>query len=307
MRLRQHGRRAAPVWEECGEPGPNDSFFHDIAFADLEAGPYTFQVRAIDVVGNADQTPAPVPAYEFGVEAEPETTIGTVTPDMGPDLQTDSTTVSFTFSGTGVSFECALDSATFTPCASPATYNDVPYGTHLFRVQAVAEFGTRDQTPAEFEWESGFLTPPDVTITSAPATGTTSTTATFEFGSSDPEATFLCTLDGVGPKPVRLAASTYTARRPASRTRTRSRSWPRSRTCSSTASPREHSGRSPTTTAPETVLLAPLPADPSAERGRLPFTGTDDGTPTGEARASSARSTALRPFEPCSSPRTLSS
>ena len=53
---------AAAVWESCGEPGADDSFFHDIAYADLTAGPYTFQVRALDVVGNADASPAPVPA-----------------------------------------------------------------------------------------------------------------------------------------------------------------------------------------------------------------------------------------------------
>ena len=143
------------------------------------------------------------------IEAEPETTIAAVAPDMGPDLQTDTTSVAFTFSGSGVSFECALDSVAFTPCSSPMTYNDVPYGTHLFQVKAVAQFGTRDLSPAEFAWESGFLTAPDVTITSAPpATGSNSSAATFEFSSTDQDASFLCMLDGVGPLPFNGSSHT---------------------------------------------------------------------------------------------------
>ena len=39
------------MWEECGEPWANDSFFHDIVFADYLGSPgnYTFQVRALDL------------------------------------------------------------------------------------------------------------------------------------------------------------------------------------------------------------------------------------------------------------------
>ncbi|HEV2951524.1 MAG TPA: hypothetical protein VGZ51_05435, partial [Actinomycetota bacterium] len=137
------------VWEECGEPAANDSFFHDIAYADLTEGEYTFQVRALDIAGNHDVTPAPEPAYEFVVEGEPETTILSVTPDMGVDLETTSTSVTFTFSGTGGSFLCALDTTVFSECTSPQEYTNVPYGEHLFQIMAVGEFGTPDSTPAE--------------------------------------------------------------------------------------------------------------------------------------------------------------
>jgi hypothetical protein len=87
----------APVWEECGEPGANDSFFHEIAYADLTAGPYTFQVRAVDVAENVDQTPDPVPGYEFVNEAEPETTITSVEPDITASGETTSREITFTF------------------------------------------------------------------------------------------------------------------------------------------------------------------------------------------------------------------
>ena len=51
-----------PVWEECGEPAANDSFFHEIVFEDYlgSAGDYTFQVRALDFAGQRGATPAPV-------------------------------------------------------------------------------------------------------------------------------------------------------------------------------------------------------------------------------------------------------
>jgi parallel beta-helix repeat protein len=290
-----------PVWEECGEPGPNDSFFHDIAFADLTAGPYSFQVRAVDVAENRDQTPVPSPGYHFAVEPEPETTIASVTPDMGPDLQTDSTTVSFTFSGTGVSFECALDSATFTPCTSPATYNDVPYGPHLFRVQAVAEFGTRDQTPAEFEWESGFLTAPDVAITDAPTTGTTATAASFEFSSTDPDATFLCTIDSVGPVPC-VTGVDYTVQAGVEHTFAVLATKPHLLV---EGEPVEHIWTVTDSTAPETTFVDPLPPLQTTEEVVFSFAGEDPGgTPTAELSFECSLDGGA--WEACSSPRTLS-
>ncbi len=290
-----------PVWEECGEPGPNDSFFHDVALADLEAGPYTFQVRALDIVGNADQSPAPATAHEFVVEAEPETTIGTVTPDMGLELQTDSTSVSFAFTGSGVSFECALDSASFTPCSSGVTYNDVPYGTHLFRVQAVAQFGTRDQTPAEFEWESGILTPPDVSLDGAPTSGTESTTASFDFSSTDPEATFLCTLDGVGPNPCASGVA-YTVQAGVEHTFEVMSTKPH---LLIEGEPIEHIWTVNDATDPDTLFIDPLPAAIGAEEVVFNFAGSDPGgTPTEEL--SFECSLDGLPFEPCSSPETLS-
>ena len=258
----------APVWEECGEPAAADSFQHDIAFADLASGPYTFQVRALDVVGNADASPAPAPAYAFVVEAEPETTIATVVPDMAPDFQTEATAVTFTFSGTGVSFECALDSVTFTPCTSPAEYTGVPYGTHLFRVQAVAPLGTRDQSPAEFEWESGFLTAPDVTITSAPATGETATTATFEFGSTDPAATFLCSLDGAPPVAC-ASPQEYTGLLAGAQNPHTFEVVATKANLLVEGVPATHEWTIADAGEPETQLLAPLPAESERDRRRV--------------------------------------
>jgi parallel beta-helix repeat protein len=291
------------VWEECGEPGPDDSFVHELELAELEAGPYTFRVRAVDLAGNTDATGAPVPPYQFAVEAEPETTIGTVSPDMGVDLQTDATSMTFTFSGTGTSFECALDSTLFTPCSSPKTFTGVPYGEHLFRVQAVAPLGTRDQTPAEFEWASGFLTPPDVTITSAPALPTTSTSAAFEFESSDPDAAFLCTLDGVGPTPCESGVS-YAGLLAGEQNAHTFEVVATKANLLVDGEPALFEWTIADATAPETTLLPPLPLDPSANAAEFAFTGTDNGTLT-ENLEYECRLDA-EPFEPCSPPWQLS-
>ncbi|MDZ5622522.1 right-handed parallel beta-helix repeat-containing protein [Nocardioides sp. HM23] len=306
----------APVWEGCGEPAAGDSFFHEIAFEDyLESpGDYTFQVRGVDLAGNADETPVPQPAYEFTIEGEPETAIDTVTPAIAePDLETTSTTVTFTFSGTGASFLCRLDSETgpFVECPGgapgQATYTDVPYGEHAFEVAAVGEHGTLDSTPALFEWVSGTNVAPDVTInqaTAPPATGGTATTGTIEFSSTDPQATFLCVLDG-GPELPCISPITYT-NLPAGEqnphafevTATRADLLP-----SVPLNTALHEWVIADEAAPEARLLEPLPTDPSADEVTFTFTGSDNGTTAAnlefECRLDGGE------WIPCSSPHTI--
>ena len=87
------------------------------AYSALAAGEHTFAVRAIDAAGNVDATPA---TRTFTVDTTaPNTTI-----DSGPTGTIGVATATFTFSSseTGSTFECRLDTATFTACASPQTY-----------------------------------------------------------------------------------------------------------------------------------------------------------------------------------------
>ena len=159
----------------------------------------------MDDLDNADPSPA---SYASTPEGEPEPTILS-----GPPAETDATAATFTFTSdqAGATFECALDGATtFTPCPSPVTFTDVPYGAHELLVRAVSPLGTQvDLTPAEYAWASGDLTPPVVTILAGPAATTLDTTATFTFSADDPEAQFQCSLDGL---PLAFCASpaTYT-------------------------------------------------------------------------------------------------
>ena len=138
-----------------------------LEYTNLPAGPHRLQVRATDSAGNVDSTPA---SYAWVVEAAPETTIVSVEPDMGPDLQTERTSATFWFSADqpGVRFECALDGAVFQTCTSPVDYTGLAQGAHDFEVQAIGAAGNVDPSPATYGWEIGDLTPPVVSITAGP-------------------------------------------------------------------------------------------------------------------------------------------
>jgi hypothetical protein len=173
-------------YEECEPPLELDG---------LADGEHTLRVRAVDPSLVPDSTPA---EFTWVIEAAPETALSTA---GLPPLETESSSETFTFGSpsANASFECAFDTTTFTPCSSPHTITDIPHGDHEFQVRAKSPAGSVDQTPEIHEWTSGDITPPVVTLLSTPSTD--STTATFTWQSDDPEAQFLCTLDGA-PDPV---------------------------------------------------------------------------------------------------------
>jgi hypothetical protein len=109
----------------------------------LADGSHTFDVRAIDVYGLADPTPA---SRTFTVDTvPPDTTIG-----GGPTgASNDPTpTFSFTSSQPGSSFECKVDSGSYAACSSPNTTAYLADGPHTFSVLATAPAGNPDPTPA---------------------------------------------------------------------------------------------------------------------------------------------------------------
>ncbi len=159
-------------------------------YTGLQQGSHTFQVRAIDAVGNADPTPA---SRTWIVDTvAPDTTIAS-----GPSGPTASTSATFTFSSpeSGVTFQCQLDSASgFATC--PAGYTGLQQGAHTLQVRAIDAAGNVDPTPATRSWTVDTV-PPDTTITGGPSGATASTSATFTYTSSEPAgATFQCALDG---------------------------------------------------------------------------------------------------------------
>jgi hypothetical protein len=125
------------------------------------SGTHGFQVRAWDLAGNLDLTPA---SHTWTVVAAdttpPETTI-----TSGPSSPTTSTGATFTFTSSeaGPSFECALDGAAFSACASPASYT-VGIGSHALQVRARDGAGNLDQSPASYPWT--VEAPPPGTCTS---------------------------------------------------------------------------------------------------------------------------------------------
>ncbi len=166
------------------------------AYSGLADGSHTFDVSAVDAMGNVDPSPA---SYTWTV-----TTADTTPPETqitsGPADPTDSSTAVFEFSSDdpNATFLCSLDAAAFATCTSPTAYSGLADGSHTFDVSAVDAMGNVDPSPASYTWTvtTADTTPPETQITSGPADPTDSSTAVFEFSSDDPNATFLCSLDG---------------------------------------------------------------------------------------------------------------
>jgi CSLREA domain-containing protein len=145
---------AGDVTFQCSlDGGAFDPCPSPAVFPNLAIGPHTLAVRAVDLSGNVDTTPA---TYSWAIQAAPggapDTTI-----DKAPNNVTVDTAASFEFRSTmgGSTFECSLDGATFAACASPKVYTGLAVGDHQFRVRAVAPGGTPDPAPANHQWTIG--------------------------------------------------------------------------------------------------------------------------------------------------------
>jgi hypothetical protein len=182
-----------------------------VSFTGLADGPHTFQVRATDGLGNVDPTPA---SFSWTVDTgAPNTTIG-----AGPQDPVNSGDATFEFTGddgagSGVAgFECALDGAPFTKCASPASLTGLADGPHTFAVRALDATGNADPTPAAYSWtiDTALLT---VTVEQAAgqADPTGAAPVTFVVTFSKPVADFAAAAvdlsGGTAPGPLRAAVS----------------------------------------------------------------------------------------------------
>ncbi|RYU15268.1 FG-GAP-like repeat-containing protein [Nocardioides iriomotensis] len=131
-------------------------------YSGLTAGAHSFQVRAVDLVGNVD----PTPEYQGFQVSAPDTVI-----TGGPTGTVRSDTASFAFdSGTtsAAGFQCQWDGGLWTACTSPATKYGLAAGPHTFGVRAVSTYGVADPFPATRSWT--VETPADVAVsTTGPA------------------------------------------------------------------------------------------------------------------------------------------
>ncbi|WP_404391910.1 right-handed parallel beta-helix repeat-containing protein [Humibacillus xanthopallidus] len=161
-------------------------------YTGIGVGAHTFAVQATDAAGNVQPNWT---EWEWTVvtAVAPTTTL-----TSAPTGSTTSTTATFAFAtnepGT---FECSVDAAAYAACTSPLTLTGLAAGDHTFAVRAIDLAGNRDASPATASWTitTPDTTPPSTTGTAGPSGTTTSTTATFEFASSEPGSTFECALD----------------------------------------------------------------------------------------------------------------
>jgi hypothetical protein len=177
----------AGSWKTCTSPKK---------YSRLARDDHTFSVRATDAAGNTDATPA---TSEWTVQAS-DTTAPDTSITGEPNSPTTSTSASLSFAATepGATFTCKLDDASWGACISPKSYSGLGLGDHTFSVRAADAAGNTDSTPATDTWTVEAVpdtTVPDTSITAAPTSPTTSTSASLAFDATEPGATFTCKLD----------------------------------------------------------------------------------------------------------------
>jgi parallel beta-helix repeat protein len=182
-----------PATTECSLDGADfDLCTGPVEYQGLSLGPHSFVVRATDEAGNVG-----LAGHGWMVLPPPDTTPPAVTIVSGPPPTTDQPNASFTFTtDEQAAMTCSLDGAAFSVCTSPRTYAGLPLGPHTFTVRAIDLAGNIGA--ASWHWTVVDLTPPGTTITSAPASPTTSTSATFRFTATEAGTRFECRLDGTG-------------------------------------------------------------------------------------------------------------
>ena len=113
-----------------------------------------------------------------------------------PASRTSETSATFAFSGaSGVTYQCSLDTATFSACTSPRSYSGLAVGSHAFQVRARRATGELSSA-ASYTWVIDRTPPPAPVITSKPASLTDDTLAKLSFTDSESGVAFLCRLDG---------------------------------------------------------------------------------------------------------------
>jgi hypothetical protein len=152
------------AWSYCTSPK---------GYTGLNNGSHTFEVKAIDQLGNEDSTPA---SRTWSVDRPPpDTTIED--PPEGYTFTNDPVRISFTSSQSDSTFECSMDSGNWSACGSNANgswhyeeYTGLANGSHNIKVRATNTGGT-DSSPASLNFTVGRdATAPAVSLT-APANG----------------------------------------------------------------------------------------------------------------------------------------
>jgi hypothetical protein len=108
----------------------------------------------------------------------------------------------------GVRFQCSLDGARFTRCASPTRLRALAAGRHTFRVRAVrGQKRHRERSRASaYSWLIDSR-PPRPLIGERPSDPTNARSASFTFSDGEQGVTFQCSLDGNRWKACRSPAS----------------------------------------------------------------------------------------------------
>jgi len=111
-----------------------------------------FRVRAADVVGNVDASPAQRTIVVTADQPDtdpPETTI------LRTKVKGDDVKVKFGSDEPGSTFRCRLDKRAFRPCTSPKRYRNLDDGKHRIFVLATDAAGNQDPKAAKARFKVG--------------------------------------------------------------------------------------------------------------------------------------------------------
>ncbi len=158
----------------------------------------------LDAASTPAGPPAPTPPPGDTSPPPGDTTAPDTTISSGPASATTATNASLSFAATesNSTFQCSLDAGGWSTCLSPKAYSSLAVGPHSFSVKATDAAGNTDATPATQSWTveaaeapPADTTPPDTTISSGPSGTIASTSASFEFTSTESGSTYKCSFD----------------------------------------------------------------------------------------------------------------
>jgi len=109
---------------------------------ELADGDHEFRVRATDIAGNTDASPA---LRAFTVDTTAPVTTITLEPD--PSFLASTATVGMTADDPDATFQCAKDSGVWSACSSPHTFSGLALGDHELSVRAVDQAGNVEDSP----------------------------------------------------------------------------------------------------------------------------------------------------------------
>jgi len=151
--------------------GSSQSKTFTVLFSPTSSGS---QTATITVFTNGTNPTASVSGT--GVLADttaPETSI-----TSNPNSPTNSTSASFGFTGTdpddataALTYECRLDSGSFTSCTSPQNLSGLAQGSHTFQVRAKDAANNVDPTPASYTWVVDTAAPTITFVSQLPNVG----------------------------------------------------------------------------------------------------------------------------------------
>jgi hypothetical protein len=94
-------------------------------------------------------------------------------------------------------YQCKVDAGAFAGCASPYNYSGLADGAHTFQVKATADLAGNAGSPASYSWTIDTAAP-NTSLTSTPASLSTSSSPSFSLSATEPGSSFECNLDGGG-------------------------------------------------------------------------------------------------------------